>query len=1492
MENILGLDLGTNSIGWVIRDSQLEGNQFEKYGVNIFRKGVGEGKTGEFSLAAERTKHRTTRRLYQARKYRLWETLLVLIEHDYCPLSNEDLDKWKIYNKEKGLFRKYPVHATTFEQWIRLDFDNDGLPDYTSPYQLRKELIEQKLDTEIQVNRYKIGRALYHIAQRRGFKSSRKEIKENKEDSNVNTNVLQLSEKKRSSKIEELLSKHNTSTIGAAFAIEENLGNRIRLEWIQYTIRQHYKDEVNKIFEIQTISKDSKLYKGLVETKQNKNDGSIFYKRPLRSQKGLIGKCTLEPSKSRCPLSHPLFEEFRAWAFLNNIQYRIKKEDEWQSLPLTLKEEIYKLKFFRKSKEYFSFVEIREQIESYLTKIGGKVNLDYDNKTINYRDKTNVSGCPVSARIKNILGDNWESYSKEMDQVRIITKKNGYVKEHKISYNYKDIWHILFSFEDEECVGDFAKEKLCLESDEIIKDFITAWRQLPDGYSMLSLNTIEKIIPFLRKGLIYTEAVLLANMPTVLGKEIWEENEEHLINCISDLIEKNRKEKQLLNIVNKLISDWYASEFKVGFKNPYYKLDERDKKLIQKTIIGSYGNKTWESETDNEKEKILNQVTFLFQCFFQDDFEWVRIKDEKYYVIRSGEETFYKNLGSGYYKVPHLLETIKKYLKNRFDMDDKKLDKLYHPSQIDIYPKAKPNSEGKILLQSPKTGSFKNPMAMRTLYELRKLINYLISVGTIDEDTNIVVEVARELNDANMRWAIEAYQRRREEENKEFANAITELLKDPEIFGRINADPESNDDIDKFRLWYEQIKFQKVFKKEPSKIKIDKDGKELENNDPRKYDWNNIRNEIIKKVIEEKDLIKKYRLWKEQKCRCLYTGSIITLSDLFDENVIDFEHTIPRSISFDNSLANLTVCFASYNRNIKKNRIPTELENYSEDTGGFTAIEPRLEDWKNRIEELNVNIEFWRKKSKQAQNKDDRDYAIKQKHLWQLELKYWQNKLERFTMTEVKSGFKNSQLVDTQLISKYAFHYLKSAFNNVSVQKGSITAEFRKIYGIQPKDENKDRNKHTHHAIDAAVLTLIPTSAKREDILRKAFDHYERWKLGLSRKDEGKQYHEKPYQQFKLSHISEIENNILINNIAKDKALTPAKKIVRKRGRIIYLRDGNKKFILDENGKKKSKIITGDTIRGELHKDTFLGAIKKVKRDENHNPIIGEDGKFILENELSYVVREALIYKKDATSAGFNSLEEIKNCIVDPFVYKMIENQVGEKSLKDAIAEGIWMLNKNGEKVNKIRHLRVFVRDKEPLTIKKQTYLSKYEYKNDYYAANATSYLYALYQSEDGKRKFKPLNLFKAAQLKSELDIKKDEDFFEESIFAGKNKKEYKLIGILKPGKRVLFHNADNIEELKELAKKDLLNRLYYVKNLFDAKTGTIQFQYHLEARSDRKISEAFPKENYGQKGKNGFSEFNFEKPWPRLLLSPVNFNFLIEGKNFGIEADDEIIFK
>ena len=55
MSKTIAYDLGTNSIGWSIREDQKEGNQIVNAGVITFNKGVGEEKNIEYSLAASRT---------------------------------------------------------------------------------------------------------------------------------------------------------------------------------------------------------------------------------------------------------------------------------------------------------------------------------------------------------------------------------------------------------------------------------------------------------------------------------------------------------------------------------------------------------------------------------------------------------------------------------------------------------------------------------------------------------------------------------------------------------------------------------------------------------------------------------------------------------------------------------------------------------------------------------------------------------------------------------------------------------------------------------------------------------------------------------------------------------------------------------------------------------------------------------------------------------------------------------------------------------------------------------------------------------------------------------------------------------------------------------------------------------------------------------------------------------------------------------------------
>ncbi|MBQ8056091.1 MAG: hypothetical protein IJ270_04680, partial [Paludibacteraceae bacterium] len=429
MGKVLGFDLGTNSIGIALRDTERGKNLTEKleyFFSDIFKSGVGSGKSGEFSYAAKRTEKRSTRRLYQSRKYRIWETLKLLIKEDYCPLSMEDLEKWSKYDKSKGLKRQYPIGSVKFEQWVRLDFNGDGVADYTSPFQLRAELMEVQLDFTKETNRYKLGRALYHIAQRRGFKSSKGETIKEQENTEISdadnidiADALKKSEQKKSGPLSEYMSQHNLKTIGCAFYDLEKSGIRVRNSDYQ-AVRSQYKDEIKQIFEFQNgLDINSDFFKHLVSEK--KGEGTIFYKRPLRSQKGLVGKCTLEPDKSRCPISHPDFEKFRALCLINNIKFG---EDLKESLTSEQKIQLYNERFLL-TRSNFKFEDIRKWIE----KIYGKP-LNYKENTINYKDNTNISACPISGRLKNLLGEDWENWTYESKEEKA-NKKTGEIKKIK-----------------------------------------------------------------------------------------------------------------------------------------------------------------------------------------------------------------------------------------------------------------------------------------------------------------------------------------------------------------------------------------------------------------------------------------------------------------------------------------------------------------------------------------------------------------------------------------------------------------------------------------------------------------------------------------------------------------------------------------------------------------------------------------------------------------------------------------------------------------------------------------------------------------------------------------------------------------------------------------------------------------------------------------------------------------------------------------------------
>lgn len=1426
MAKILGIDVGTNSLGLSVRDEEISNKPDEQIvfsSVNLFKSGVGNGQSGEFSFAAQRTAYRRQRLTYKVRRYRKWATLAVLIENGCCPLSMEELDRWRKYDKEQEEHRHYPIDNNEFQRWISLDIFNNGEKRFKTPYQLRNILATEQLDFSLQENRYILGRVIYHICERRGFRSSKGDTVQLGEQE-ADSEELKSSEKEKSGILADYMKQHNLPTVGCAL-YEINKTNRVRCDY--QPIRKQLKDEIEYIFDFQIgLDKGSDLFHHIISEKRN--EGTIFYKRPLKSQKGNVGMCTLEPSKPRCPQSRPEFEEFRAWSFINSIRFGTGCN---KQLPLEMKEALYNDLFIRASNQNFKF----ERIRTWMEKKSGekyKWTADINTCTINYKDNTPLSACVVIYRLTELLGEDWKywSYTTDKEHTDYTNKKS----RHQVVYHWEDVWHICLNADDEEPLKTFV-ETCSIDYAKLVK----LWETMPVAYANLSLKAINNINRFLKKGLLYNEACLLAKLPDIF-KEKWSDDMERVLtDVLGDIMLANSVERKNVRIANSLIENYKAlpDVDRFAYKDYSYCLQKTDYRDIVNAARSSYGEKTWDSFSEEERKVIIENVAHHYQAFFNDELR-------------------------RFITPTKIDDAIKSFLLDNFEgLDVAKLNRLYHHSQIDYFRPAgvqrieKGNSVLlRKVLASPKTPSLRNPMALRVLHSLRRKINDLLIEGIIDEDTRIVVEVARELNDANKRWAIKTFQDKRKAQNDEYRRLLGDLF-------------QSEDDVERMRLTVEQhdcaIEGDEAYFEKGKKDSVKKDL-------------------IFETYIN--NLVKKYRLWMEQGCTCIYTGKVISISNLVNGDKFDIEHTIPRSRSYDDSLSNMTLCDSYFNRHVKKNRMPSELDN---DT--YQKILMRIKPWRERVSDLKNNVAYWKDRTKKAQTKDQKDKAIRQRLLWEMELEYWQKKVDAFLMTEVKTGFRNSQLVDTSIIAKYAMHYLKTVFTHVEVQKGEVTAKFRKILGIQEKDSVKVRDFNYHHAIDAMTLTFIPVAIKRDKLLQLYFD--------LCEAKEGKQTDMtasdiERLMQLELkksgikadftSIIEKIKSSVLSIYEEKYQSLTPAKRRMRVRGKIVPLRDaegniifetdndGN--YLLDNNGHKvpvAKRWIKGDSVRGELHDKTYYGAITQYD-----------------DKTIKYVVRRPLLYAKTSNDAGFKDWEDIKKVIVNKELVDMMKSQFPEgTSFKDAFnsTNGIWMMKKDGTRDKRIRHIRCYASVTNPIKVRKQTYPSSKEYKNFFYARNGENIAYALYES-GSKRCFECVSLLNAAKISSASGTNNGQDIFATTIFrtVGRKEMEFSRLFTIFPGQMVILKGDE--DSVDQLSMQEVSIRLYQVRRIYNPTDGRLQLQHHLESRSDKQLSEAFPKEQFGKAGINGFSTIKLNEPSPRLLLAIGNQNFWVEGQDFVIK--------
>ncbi|QQX81673.1 type II CRISPR RNA-guided endonuclease Cas9 [Shewanella sp. KX20019] len=444
-KSILGLDLGTNSIGWALLAASHDNipNSIIDSGVRIFPKAV-QDKTPT-PKNQERRNNRLARRVIQRRARRKERLKNYLISLNLLPSILKDTPQPEI-----------------------------TLNTFGCPYQLRAKALDHVLEP------YELGRVILHIGQRRGFQSNKKTLlgRDMLDDPDVmavlqdeglidDSNKEERAFKQEISELRQSINHSGFRTLGEYLAsLEHQDCKRNRKGTKLRTDRQMYRDELKMIFNAQ-----ANHHCQLTENVQIELANIIFHQRPLKLKSDRIGKCSLEPRKKRAALARLEVQQFRYLQDINHLKYFDPYSE--QELWLTQEQKLKLIELFEQ-KDLVTFPQICKTLGLDNTY---KFNLDTGNKKL--------KGNRTSFAIYSVL-PSWNEISldQKIDFVEdlITINKKSVLKKRLI-----DHW---------KCDREIAV-KLCM-------------LEFEPGHANNSLKAINKMLPFLRKGRIYSDARVAA----------------------------------------------------------------------------------------------------------------------------------------------------------------------------------------------------------------------------------------------------------------------------------------------------------------------------------------------------------------------------------------------------------------------------------------------------------------------------------------------------------------------------------------------------------------------------------------------------------------------------------------------------------------------------------------------------------------------------------------------------------------------------------------------------------------------------------------------------------------------------------------------------------------------------------------------------------------------------------------------------------------------
>lgn len=1244
-KKILGLDLGTNSIGWALVESNFEKKegQIIDNGVRIIPMDQGVlGKFGEgnsISQTADRTAYRGTRRLYQRdnlRRERLHRVLNVLnflpkhyaksidfekrlgqffkgkeVKLNYSCTTNDSKNEFLF----KDTFLEMVTEFKTKQPQLfykKSNGDETKIPYDWTIYYLRKKALTEKISKE------ELAWLLLNFNQKRGYYQLRGEEEENNKTKKEEFYALKVIE------IEETEDKNAKGTWYNVY-LENN-----------FIYRRQSKDSLdNWIGKVKEFIITTHLEKDGSDKLDREGNVKRSFRMPKEDDWNLVKKKTEQDIK----LSNKTVGTFIYETLLNNPSQKIngkliktiERKFYREELTQILNTQISFHPELQNRTNYFNCVEVlypnnKAHKNNILNKKEGDMfrYLFMDDIIFYQRPlkskKSNIATCPYEFRTF-IKGK-----EKQTQGIQVIAKSNPLYIEFRLwqfIHNLKfykiedskdiDITSIILTTEEDICdLFDFLNGKKEVEQKHLIDYFIKQHKIDKKDKTNYRWNYVEDrsypINP--TRNSITNRLKKVANLD--LNKFLIKEIEFKLWHIIFSVNDKKEFETALENFAKKHQIDSYS--FVDAFKkHPPYPSDygAYSEKAIKKLLPIMRRGRYW-----NEND-IPNTVT-TFICDISERIEHLKTDDVPDQQLNEAINLVSDDA------IPK--QFIKSFLKHKLDNPLTGLNTYQacyavyqRHSEVSMVRQWKSPEDINTYLNNFKQHSLRNPIVeqvvLETLRTVRDIWQYHIDINKDFKFDEIHLELGRDIkNSADKRKRISNQQN----ENEKTNNRIKLLLEELEGHG---AKPFSPSHQEILKIYEEGI-----VQNPETDFKVVKED-EIE--------------KIRKNTKPSANDIKKYKLWLEQGYTSPYTGQMISLSKLFTHEY-EIEHIIPQSRYFDDSLSNKIICEADINRD-KSNKTAYE---YLKQNGGSIVQGTRL----FTLEEYESHCNKYFKKNR--------------------------TKLKNLLSEEIPDGFINRQLNDSRYIAKL----VKGLLSNIVREEGELEATSKKLipvsgaitsklkqdwglndqwnkiiqprferlnaitntidYGyldykkdregkntgkqffrlIAPDGVNKKRIDHRHHTLDAIVIacctrdhinyiTSLNTQRKNHGLVNKLCNlkKVNRTRNNKLETIEVFDSYKKPWQNFTIDVLHQLETTT----------------ISYKRNTRVITKTNNKtwQWIKDEQGKLKKKLVTqskGDSraIRKALHKETVYGAVNIKQKKKG------------LANLKSYIDKPNLIVDK------------------------------------------------------------------------------------------------------------------------------------------------------------------------------------------------------------------------------------------------------------------------